>query len=115
MATLAVAHLRNVVMGPAIVEYLERIDDTLRPFGGGFLVHGGPAELLEGHWAGDLVIIGFPDRESARRWYHSDAYRQIVALRTENAEGDVILIDTVADDHRATDVLGESHGARQPA
>lgn len=102
-------------MGPAIVEYLERIDDTLRPFGGGFLVHGGRAELLEGRWSDDLVIIGFPDRESARRWYRSDAYQEIAGLRTANAEGDVILIDTVADDHRATDILAELHGAGPPA
>jgi uncharacterized protein (DUF1330 family) len=39
MPTLAVAHLRNVTMGPAIVTYLERLDATLAPFGGRFLVH----------------------------------------------------------------------------
>jgi len=66
MSTYVVAHLRDVIMGPDIVAYLERIDATLAPFGGRFLVHGdhdGHVELLEGNWLGDLIIIEFPDRE----------------------------------------------------
>src|SRR5262245_36727230 len=31
----SVAHLRSVIIGPGIVEHLERIDATLEPFGGG--------------------------------------------------------------------------------
>ena len=59
MSTFAVARLHNVNMGEAIVEYLERIDQTLQPYAGRFLVHGGPLETLEGSWSGDLVIIEF--------------------------------------------------------
>ncbi len=105
MSTFAVGHLQKVKMGTAIVEYLERIDETLAPFGGHFLVHGGRPELLEGNWQGDLIIIEFPDRESARAWYRSPAYQAILPLRAQNSEGDVILIDTVSGDHRATDIL----------
>ena len=35
-----VALLQDVRMGPPIVEYLERIDATLAPYGGRFIVHG---------------------------------------------------------------------------
>jgi uncharacterized protein (DUF1330 family) len=72
MPAYAVAHMRRVTMGPAIVEYLERIDATLAPFGGHFTVHGGDFELLEGAWPGNLIVIEFPDREHARAWYNSD-------------------------------------------
>jgi uncharacterized protein (DUF1330 family) len=92
-------------MGTEIIEYLRRIDETLEPFGGGFLVHGGTPELLEGSWPGDLIIIEFRDRETARAWYASPAYQSICPLRTQNSEGDVILIDTVPGNHRATDIL----------
>lgn len=105
MCTYAVAHLHRVTMGPAIVEYLERIDATLAPFNGRFIVHGGRKELLEGRWDGDLVVIEFPDREHAREWYGSPAYQAILPLRTQNSVGDVILVDTVEEPHRATDVL----------
>jgi uncharacterized protein (DUF1330 family) len=105
MPAYAVAHLRQVNVGPEIVEYLQRIDATLEPFGGHFVVHGGPVDRLEGQWSGDLVVIGFKDRETAHAWYQSDAYRDILRLRTDNAEGDTFIIDGVPDDHRATDVL----------
>jgi uncharacterized protein (DUF1330 family) len=38
MPAYAVADLRDVTMGPPIVEYLQRIDATLEPFNGRFLV-----------------------------------------------------------------------------
>ena len=41
MTAYAVAHMRQVTMGPPIVEYLQRIDATLAPFDGHFVVHGG--------------------------------------------------------------------------
>jgi uncharacterized protein (DUF1330 family) len=106
MSAYAVAHMRRVTMGPPIVEYLERIDATLAPFGGHFIVHGGDFEPLEGSWPGNLIVIEFPDREQARAWYNSDAYQAIVTLRTDNSDSDVIMIDGVDRDHKAADVLG---------
>jgi uncharacterized protein (DUF1330 family) len=105
MPTYAIARIENVVMGPEIVAYLERIDATLAPYEGQFVVHGGPYDRLEGDRSGDVVIIAFPDRDRARGWYASPAYRAILPLRTANSRADVILIDTVGDDHRATDIL----------
>jgi uncharacterized protein (DUF1330 family) len=105
MPAYAVAHMRHVTMGQPIVEYLQRIDATLTPFGGRFIVHGGEAEVLEGSWPGHLIVIEFPDRGRADAWYNSDAYQEIVALRTDNSRSDVILADGVSSEHRATDVL----------
>jgi uncharacterized protein (DUF1330 family) len=105
MTAYAVGHLRDVSVGPAIIEYLQRIDGTLAPFGGRFVIHGGHPEVLEGAWQGDLIVIAFPDMERARAWYHSPAYREIKVLRTENAASVVFLVDGVDADHKATDVL----------
>jgi len=105
MPAYAVAHMRQVTMGPAVVEYLQRIDATLAPFGGRFIVHGGEVEVLEGSWPGHLIVIEFADRGRASAWYNSDAYQQIVALRTDNSVSDVIMVDGVDSEHKATDVL----------
>jgi uncharacterized protein (DUF1330 family) len=107
MAAYALAHLRQVTMGPAIVEYLQRIDATLAPFEGRFIVHGGAIEVLEGTWVGNTIIIEFPDLAAVRAWYRSAAYQEIVRLRTDNSEGDVIIADGVPAGHRATDILNE--------
>ncbi|CAG9202762.1 conserved hypothetical protein [Paraburkholderia tropica] len=105
MTAYAIAHLHRCEPCAEIVEYLEKIDATLAPFGGRFIVHGGRVERLEGAFKGDLIIIEFEDRERARAWYRSPAYQAILPLRTRHASGDVFLIDQVAQPHRATDVL----------
>ena len=104
-STYAIAHLRNVRFGPEIADYLRRIDATFEPFGGRFLVHGMQHEVLEGEWPGHIIIIEFPDRASAEGWYRSEAYQEILPLRTRNAEGSAILVDGNAPDHRGADVL----------
>jgi uncharacterized protein (DUF1330 family) len=113
MTTYGIAHLRDVVPGPGIGEYLERIDATLAPFGGRFLVHGDPPQVVEGAFDAALVIIQFPDRVAAESWYTSPAYREILHLRTTNSRGDVFLVDGVAADHRATDVLSLMRQAQE--
>jgi uncharacterized protein (DUF1330 family) len=105
MKAYAIAQLKNVVMGPAIVTYLEKIDETLAPFGGKFVIHGGPIEALEGAVADAVIMIGFPHMESARAWYASEAYQAILPLRTANSEGSAFLVHGVDADHKATDVL----------
>jgi uncharacterized protein (DUF1330 family) len=86
-------------------KYLRGIDATLAPFGGRFVIHGGKTEVLEGSWTGHLIMLEFPDIDAARGWYRSPAYQAIVRLRTDNSEGDTVLVEGVSDDHRATDIL----------
>ncbi len=106
MPAYAIGHLRNVVMGPAIVEYLERIDATLARYDGHIIVHGGRPEMLEGANPGALIVIEFPDYDHARGWYDSPAYREILHLRTDNSDGVAMLVEGVDRTHKATDVLG---------
>lgn len=95
MAAYALAHLRNPRPHPEVVEYLERIQDTLDPYRGRFLVHGPRPEVIEGPWPGTVVIIEFPDLDSARSWYASPAYQEILPLRTNNIDGATILVEGV--------------------
>ena len=105
MTTYGVGILRDVKMGPLIVEYLERIDATLAPYDGHFIIHGGRPELLEGTSPGTLVVIEFPDRAAAEAWYQSPAYEAILPLRAESSDSTIFMIDGVGRDHVATDVL----------
>lgn len=63
MSTYAIAHVQSINPGPEIVEYLQRIDATLAPYLGRFVVHGDPADVREGDFSGDLIVIEFPDRD----------------------------------------------------
>jgi uncharacterized protein (DUF1330 family) len=100
----AIAHLRTPTADPDVVTYLERIQATLEPFHGRFLVHGGPVEVVEGSWPGVVVVLEFPTMEQARAWYGSPAYQDILHLRTDHIDGDAILVEGVAADHDAANV-----------
>lgn len=108
MKTYAIGVLNDVTIGPPIVDYLERIDATLAPHGGEFIVHGASPTLLEGDHPGDVVIIAFPDRASARNWYHSEPYQAIVPLRADNSTSQILLVDGVDPGHLAPDILSAS-------
>lgn len=107
MTAYAIAHLRDVDLNAEIVDYIKRIDETLTPFGGHFLIHGMTPEVMEGPWEGDLVVIAFPDLAAARNWYASPAYQAILALRTDNSRSAAIILDGVPEGYKATDFLAK--------
>ncbi|MFE9739876.1 DUF1330 domain-containing protein [Streptomyces sp. NPDC006477] len=101
MTAYAIGNLHpKPALDDEILTYMERIQGTLDPFGGRFLVHGAPArEVREGSWPGALVIIGFPTYEDARAWYDSEPYRALIPLRIRHMAGDILLIDGVPEDY----------------
>ena len=111
MSCYVVCVLRDVGLNADIVEYLRTIDDTLTPYDGRFVVHGTRAEVLEGEWDADLVVIEFPDADRARGWYGSAAYRPLIPLRTRNSTGSVLLVEGCAPGYRATEFLAKVTGA----
>lgn len=119
MSAYGFAHLRSRRHHADIIEYLERIQATLDPFAGRFLIHGPPAQVVEGTWPGSVVLIEFPGLAEARAWYDSPAYRDILPLRTEHIEGDVLLIEGVGPDYdpaeRADKLRTEAEQAGRPA
>ena len=105
MPAYAIAHLRSVDPNEEIVEYLSRIDATLEPFDGRFIIHGAIPEVMEDAFPGVLVAIEFPDRDRAKAWYASPDYQAILPLRTRNSDGTAFIVDGVQPGHRALDAI----------
>ncbi|PPK96110.1 uncharacterized protein (DUF1330 family) [Kineococcus xinjiangensis] len=101
MTAYALGHLHTTSAHPDIAEYLDRIQATLDPHGGRFLVHGAPPQVLEGEWPGVLVLLEFPDAAAARAWYSSPGYRAILPLRTRHLRADVLVVEGVAPGYEA--------------
>ena len=109
MATYAIGIINDVEQVPEIVEYLERIDATLAPYDGHFIVHGGANQMFEGKSPGTVVVIEFPDHQHAEGWYTSPAYQAIIPLRADHSDSTIFLIDGVDRDHLATDVISQRY------
>ncbi|MCX5194213.1 DUF1330 domain-containing protein [Streptomyces sp. NBC_00249] len=104
MTAYAIAHIRPDHDNPHedVLRYIEEIQATMDPFGGRFLVHGQEVEVMEGPFPGTVVVIGFPDIESARAWYASPAYQAILPLRTDHVPSEAVLVDGVPADYDAS-------------
>ena len=66
---------------------------TLERHGGRFLTRGDAVETVEGGPVFDerLVILEFPDRETALAWYHDADYQSASAFRRLASTGRMIL------------------------
>ncbi|NEB39894.1 DUF1330 domain-containing protein [Streptomyces sp. SID14515] len=114
MTAYAIAHL-HPADGPVedeVLSYIERIQATMKPYGGRFLVHGTEVEVVEGAWPGGLVVVGFPGVEEAHAWYASPAYQEILPLRTRHLGGDVIIVPGVGPEYDASATAAAMRAAR---
>ncbi len=76
-------------------KYLARIPETFVPFEGRVLVAADDEiEVLEGTWPRThTVVLEFPSKGHAKRWYESPAYQSIVQHRFKAATSNLILAD----------------------
>ncbi len=114
MTAYAIAHLRPAD-GPVhdeVLSYIERIQATMEPYGGRFLVHGAEVEVVEGEWPGALVLVAFPGVEEIHAWYASPAYQEILPLRTRHFDGDVVIVPGVGPEYDAPATAAAMRAAR---
>ncbi len=75
-------------------EYIEKVGATLQPHGGQPIIAGTNIEAIEGAWnPSRIVVVRFPNMESAKAWYNSPAYQEILPLRTANTDDKLILVE----------------------
>jgi len=76
--------------------YTAVVPDSIRKYGGKFLVRGGAAHPLEGDWPERRrVIIEFPSLDAAKKWWDSPDYEQAKGLRRANSKGRLMLLEGV--------------------
>ena len=74
--------------------YRRRAAPSIARYGGRYLARGGAIESLEGNWTPHIiVIVEFPDLESARTWYRSPEYAFALEVRDTALRRNLILID----------------------
>ena len=75
--------------------YAAKVDATLPPFEGKFLVRGGIIHYEEGKRSNVNVVLEFPSVEQMNNWFNSEAYQKIVPERRSTSEGEFIMIEGV--------------------
>ena len=84
----------RVVKNPAkLEEYKKRVLPVVEKYHGKYVVLGGETEVVEGNWKPTyLVMIEFPNQELAKKWYYSEEYRDLKALRLSATESNAAII-----------------------
>ena len=73
-------------------QYRAQVPATLAPWGAELLFRGQRAAVLSGdHAHTDTVVIRFPDAAAVDGWYQSAAYQELIPLRQQAADLDLVV------------------------
>ncbi|MBB4568039.1 DUF1330 domain-containing protein [Rhizobium leucaenae] len=80
----------------AFQTYRTKAAASIAQYGGRYLARGGDVDTLEGSWKPrTIIIVEFPDVETARRWYSSSEYAAL-AVQNQALERNLILVDGIS-------------------
>ena len=86
----------NVTDPEQYQKYKEAAFATVHDHGGRYIVRGGELAVLEGEWNPTrLVVLEFPDLETAKRWYASEEYGEARKLREGAAKLHMVAVEGV--------------------
>jgi uncharacterized protein (DUF1330 family) len=77
-------------------DYVKLATDSVKLYGGKYIVRGGANETLEGNWqAKRLVVLEFTSTERAKNWLTSSEYAPARQLRHQYAKTNMVVVDGV--------------------
>lgn len=92
MPAYLIADIKNVKDEKLFGEYGKVAGPTVGAFGGKLLANGA-GTVLEGDWQPSrLVVIEFESAEKLRAWYNSPEYQEVLPMRLEASDGNVIIM-----------------------
>lgn len=86
--------VREITDHTKVDQYLAGVFATVERYGGRYLVLGGKSDLVEGDWQPVYpVIVEFSDREQVQRWYSSNEYEPLKALRIAGTRSNAVFFE----------------------
>ena len=77
-------------------EYMKLTPAIVEKYGGEFVIRGGDKVILEGPDSPErIVILRYPDMETAQRMYNSPEYQAAIKVRENAADASFILMEGV--------------------
>ena len=92
-------------------KYTALTPDIAAKLGGRFVVRGGEVETLEGEpFTERMVVIEYPDLETARAMYNSPEYQEAMVFRQAASQARFLLVETVPEGVAAPDAQVKTLG-----
>ena len=76
-------------------KYMEKVKPMIESYGGEYLIRGGEIDALETNlWKPTrMVLVKFPNKKSAMKWYNSDEYKPYKNIRLKNAISNILMVE----------------------
>ena len=95
--TYWISTYREISDPSALAEYAKLAAPTVAAFGGRYIVRGGAGSAIAGEPpAARVVVLEFPDRETAVAWRASPEYQAALRIREAASTSRVYIVDGVA-------------------
>ena len=92
MRVYLIVDVRKIRVKKKYAEYVRKVPETIRRFGGRYLARGSETQVVSGKWKpGRLVIVEFPSMKRFREWWDSAQYRKIKPLRERSARTNAVV------------------------
>jgi uncharacterized protein (DUF1330 family) len=76
--------------------YLREVPRLIAKHGGGYLVRGGPYEVLEGSWEPHrLVLLRFPSEQAVHDFVTDPEYQPLKTIREQSADTTMVMVEGV--------------------
>ena len=92
MAAYVIARI-DVINLDAYKEYAAKTPEIAESFGGKFLVKAGAFEQIEGSGPDRHVVIEMPDVATAKAFYNSAEYQEILPIALNNSVRDLVIVE----------------------
>ncbi|MCB1123211.1 MAG: DUF1330 domain-containing protein [Verrucomicrobiae bacterium] len=77
-------------------DYIRQVPALVAKHGGVYRARGGDLAVKEGTWKPNrLVILEFPDRESAEAFYNDPDYQPPKAIRLSSTNANIVIVDGI--------------------
>lgn len=104
MPAYAIFDNLEVLDPESLAQYKDAVAAVVDRHGGRYLAVGGRVDRMEGSWSPNFpVIIEFPSLEDAHRWYDSDDYHDLKALRLSAVRSNAVFVEGLRDYRARTD------------
>ncbi|MEQ9569678.1 MAG: DUF1330 domain-containing protein [Longimicrobiales bacterium] len=98
MPAYAIFDNLEVLDPESLAQYKDAVAPVVERYRGRYLALGGRVDRMEGSWIPTFpVIIEFPSLEDAHRWYASDDYRDLKALRLSAVRSNAVFVEGLLD------------------
>jgi uncharacterized protein (DUF1330 family) len=95
MAAYCFFDMYEVTDSEKLEQYRSGVLATVKRYGGKYVLVGGKWDIVEGNWRPTFpVLIEFPTLKAAHRWYNSQEYAPLKALRLSGTKNNVVFMES---------------------